>query len=48
MSVQSFDRYRASQWQEVYELGLCGHFRYFKVTLKLKLQTLPFKLNINF
>ena len=27
------------KWQKVHKLGLCGQFRDFKVTLKLKLQT---------
>ena len=37
VSVTSLDSYRPSKWQNV--LDLCGQFRDFKVTLKLKLQT---------
>ena len=39
VSVTSFDSYRPSKWQKVHKLGLCGQFRDFKVTLKLKLQS---------
>ena len=37
--VTSFDSFRPSKWQNVHKFGVCGQFRDFKVTLKLKLQT---------
>ena len=42
VSVTLFDSYRALKWQKVYKLGLCGHFRDFKVTLKFKVTYLNF------
>ena len=39
VSVTTFDSYRPSKWQNVHKLRLCGQFRDFKATLKLKLQT---------